>query len=314
MKKTIITISFIFALISNLFAATNFGSGPALFARAFERVDKAHYNVYGDGLKQGFSQEVQYSVAGVRNSGELMSLLQFNFSLSFDNYKSNVTEHVDIVASDGTQLFVSYNVWKPEEVLSQDGKNLSYKLPGQAGWIYLQLADQRVAFDGDSAQVLLESGYVLDLYPDNGFLTVPGWIFEQKGAFVVWKNGVKTVTDIQTGKSVNPEVQMLQTRTNGVSGLQVVPVTGMTANLNYLSLNNEYNPTCEITVPQDGLFQLTIKDWYGNLPEGMSVTTVGLRAEPMYVHPNKSGYCSVMVKKGQTLHWKFRWAVQSPKG
>jgi hypothetical protein len=270
--------------------------------------------VYGDGLKQGFSQEVQYSVAGVRSSGELMSLLQFNFVLLFDNYKSNVTERVDIVASDGTQLFVSNNVWKPEEILSQDGKSLSYKLPGQTGWIHLQLADQRVAFDGDSAQVLLESGYVLDLYPDNGFVTVPGWVFEQKGAFVVWKNGVKTVTDIQTGKPVNPGVQVVQTRTNGVSGLQVVPVIGMVANLNYLSLGNQYNPTCEITVPQDGLFQLTIQDWYGNLPEGMWVTTVGLGAEPIYVHPNKSGFCSVMVKKGQTLHWKFRWAAQSPKG
>jgi hypothetical protein len=288
-------------------AATDFGSGPDLFARAFERVDHGYYNVYGSGLKdgRGFFQEFPYSVRGVRNTTELMAPIQFTYLLNFDNYKSDVYERVDIVAANGDQLFVSEMTWKPEETLSPDGTSLSYQLPGTAGMIWLHLADQVVSTDGDIVEVQLENGYTIALSVSDGQVIVPGWIYEQNGTFIVWKNGRKTVTDIQTGKPVLPGKEIVQTRFAGVDGLVPVQVSGPFLNL-YLS--NEYNPTCEAVAQQDGELVIWIHhNQNGDSPEGVWFTVVGEGKDPLYLQPSKEGRVSLYLKKGQTVHIKCRW-------
>jgi hypothetical protein len=309
--KTITLIAFLISL-AFASAATDFGSGPALYARAFERVDHGYYNVYGSGLKDGngFFQEFPYSVAGVHNTSELMAPIQFTYVLDFDNYKSDVYERVDIVAADGTQLFVSENNWKPEEVLSQDGKILSYQLPGSAGSIWLRLADQTVFTDGDTVEVQFQNGSGFAFAVRNGQVTIPGWIYEQEGVFIEWKDGRKTITDIQTGLNVVGGKEIVQTRSSGIEGLVPVQISELSLNL-YLS--KEYNPTCEAIAQQDGQLNVWIQDHYGNIPEGVWITTVGTGMDPVYLHPAKAGFVSLRVKKGQTLHVKSRW-YDGPKG
>lgn len=300
----------ILLMTSILASAMDFGSGADLYARAYEKVDHAYYNVYGAGLKteSHFRQEVQYSVRGVRNSSELMTPLNFTYVLAFDNYKSEVMERVDVVAADGEQLFVSNLNWKPEETLSEDGKTLSYAMPGNAGSIHLFLVDRKVLADEGVYFVQVQmDGYTLDLHVDDGYITVPGWVYENEGSFVVWKNGKKIVTDIQTGLPVVGGKEIVSTRPSGINGLEPVYISGLSLNLRSPT---EYCPVYEVIVPQNGLLKISIEDYYGNQPEGIWITEVGHGLEPVYYHVTKDGF-TVPVTKDKTIHIKCRWYKMS---
>ncbi|MEX5689696.1 hypothetical protein, partial [Pseudomonas silesiensis] len=70
-------------------------------------------------------------------------------------------------------------------------------------------------------------------------MTVPGSVYEQEGVFITWKDGKKTVTDIQTGKLVLPGKEIVQTRASGIEGLVPVQVWGSSLSL---YLTKDYNP------------------------------------------------------------------------
>lgn len=301
-------ITFIFSTF--IASATDFGAGPDVYARAYGRVHHGNYQVHGSGLKEGFYTGFDYS-SGVRNEEELMAPLKTAYVLRFENYKTDVYESAQICDENGNSVFISNMSWKPLESLSSDGETLSYQMPEYAGSIWLHLADQYIESDADFVQVELKYGYTIDLQIQDGQVIVPGWVYEQNGAFIEWKNGVRTVTDIQTGLPVFGGKEILETRASGVSGITVRKVSGL-----YLSIysSQDWNTTFESVAQEDGVLNIWIGDSYGNSPEGVWITNVGTGLPTEYTHPEKGGYIRYEVKKGETLHIVVRWSSSTGKG
>lgn len=301
--KLIKLIAVATALIATA-TATEFGAGPDVYARAYERVHHGYYQVYGDGLAEGFYFGFDYSDTGVSNQEELMSPLRVQYLLTFENYKSEVYEDVQIFDAEGNQVFTSYKSWRPEETLSDDGFTLSYRMPYYAGKIWLQLADQIIPFDGDFAQVELYGGYTFDLGVHDGFVVVPGWVYQMRGAFVEWKNGGRVVTDIQTGLPVLGGKEILDVASTGVSGITLRNPSGR-----YLSIYSswDWNTTFEVTMLQGGELNLWFGDGRGNFPQGVWITTVGSGQPAVYLRPNKGGVVYYDVEEGETIHIKQYW-------
>jgi hypothetical protein len=300
MKTTIITILFLTTIFG---FATDFGAGPDLYARAYERAVQSSYQVYGNGLDNGYSEVTAYNKT-VTSSVELMEPFKTAYQLRFANYKEVVYETAEVTDIDGNRLFVSYTSWKPEEVLSDDGNVLSYRMPFYAGRVHLYLADRVIDFDGDAVEVVLDGGWNYFLEIRDGQVVVPGWVYEQKGAFVEWIKGRRIVTDIQTGLPVKPGKEIIEVSGSGVSGITVRETEGL-----YLSIysNWDWNTTFEVTMPETGVLKLWMGDWQNYFPQGIWITKVGKGEQPVYLHPNKEGVIYFDVEGGETLHIKQYW-------
>lgn len=293
-----------FFLLSTIFSfATDFGAGPDVYARAYERARTASYQVYGDGIENGYYIEIDYGQT-VTNSAQLMAPFETKYGLRFANYKDTVYEQASVTDADGKEIFIYSRGWKPEEILSSDGKTLSYRMPEYAGRIWLQLADQLIEFDGDAAEVVLDSGWTYNLEVRDGYVVVPGWIYQQHGAFVEWIGNRRIVTDIQTGLPVCGGKEILQVRQDGVDGITVREASGR-----FLSIYTswDWDTTFEVTMPETGKLNLWMGDWYNQFPQGVYITVVGTGLPPVYCQPNKEGLIYFDVKKGQTLHIKQYW-------
>lgn len=312
MKNITKIVVFFFLIISAAFA-TDFGAGPDVFAKAYKKVHHGSYSIFGPGLIQGWGKIHNYGPNGVMSSPELMSPWQgLQWVLSFENYLAEVTEVTIVYDVDNNELFTSNQSWKPTETLSDNGKNLSYTMPDHAGSIWLTLADQKIPFSGDFVEVEFEGGWTMQLENRDGYVIVPGWIYQNKGAFVEWRSGRRTVTDIQTGLPVYGGKDWIQTRASGINGLVPVNENGGL----YLSIysNEQMTDIFETSMKQDGVLSVYLGDSWGNNPQGVWITVVGSNKDPVYQQVQKGGYVYVPVTSGQTLHLKLRWNIAIGKG
>lgn len=310
--KRIYTL-FILILSVALASATDFGAGPSVIARAYENVRSGDYSVTGEGIREGFGKLFQYSSSGVKNSDELMAPLRgLTYVLAFENCKAFVYESATLYNKAGEPLFVSSNSWRPEEHIASDGKSLSYSLPGNAGNIYLQLADRTIPCDADYVEVQLNGGYYFSLEMNNGGVTIPGWVYRNNGVFIEWKNGRRTVTDIQTGLNVPGGKELFQTtQEGGVEGITVRNPSGL-----YLSIYSDqgWETIFEVPTQETGMLSIWVGDRWGNSPVGVYSTNVGTKLPAAYYQPDKNGMIYLPVKKGETLHLQMYWNTSIGKG
>lgn len=298
-------------ILSSFTSATDFGSGPSIHARAYEKARTGVYYAGGSGTTDSYQKNVQYS-SMVTNEGELLApFIDLQYGLEFENYKSSVYERAYIYDENGALLYSSNNSWEPIETLSPDGRTLSYTIPDWAGSIGFQLADRQVESDSDYAYVELEYGYSFNLEIVDGQITIPGWVYDQKGVFVEWKNGRRYATDIQTGLPVVGGNQYFLTRSSYVSGITVLEATGL-----YQSIyaDRDWATTFELTTQCTGYQHLWIADSWGNSPQGLYITIVGSGLPAQYYLVQKGGYVYLPVKWGQTLHIVSYWGQMIRKG
>ncbi|MEY4440688.1 MAG: hypothetical protein RLY49_314 [Candidatus Parcubacteria bacterium] len=311
MKSIRILLALILSAI--LASATDFGAGPSVIARAYEDVRSGQYSVTGDGLKGGFGNIFQYPSVGVKNSDELRAPLRgITYLLTFENYKAYVNETVTLWNKAGVPVFVSRNSWRPEEHMSSDGKALSYTIPGNAGNIYLELADREIPCDSEYVEVQMEGGYYISLEMHDGLVVIPGWIYQSNGVFIEWKNGRRTVTDIQTGLPVVGGKDFFQTtQEGGVQGITVRNPSGL-----YLSIYGDsgWDTIFEVPTQSTGNFNLWVGDRWGNQPVGVYITNVGSKLPAVYYQTDKSGMIYFPVKKGETYHIQLYWNTSIGKG
>jgi hypothetical protein len=303
----ILTVLFFTSLFS---IATDFGSGPSVYARAYESVQSGSYNVWGEGLKSSFTQDIFYGDNGVKNSAELIGPLQgMEYALRFTNCKSPVYEQTVLRDKYGNTVFVSDYSWKPIESMSTDGKSLSYSIPAYAGAIYLQLADRMIECDSDFVEVQLENGQYITLEVfESKQILVPGWIYSQKGVFIEWKKGSRKVTDIQTGLVVRGGIKILRTHDGMIDGITTRETRGL-----YLSVysSQDWDTTFETIVQQTGNLNLWVGDSWNNAPQGVYITNVGSKMPAVYYQPDKDGMLWLPVEAGQTLHLKPYWGANT---
>lgn len=310
MKSINILIVALILSITSIFA-TDFGSGPSVHARAYEKARTGIYYAGGSGTTGSYQKDVQYS-SMVTNQVELLAPFNsLQYGLAFENYKSPVYERAYIYDENGNLLYSSDMSWKPIETLSPDGKTLSYAIPEYAGSIYFQLADRRVESDSEYIYVELEYGHSFSLEIIDGQIIIPGWVYDQKGVFVEWKNGQRYATDIQTGLPVWGGKESFLTKSSYVSGIIVLEPTGL-----YQSIyaDRDWSTTFELTTQGDGYQNIWIGDQYGNSPQGLYITIVGSGLPAQYYEVQKGGYVYLPVKWGQTLHIVSYWGQMTGKG
>ncbi len=199
--------------------------------------------------------------------------------------------------------------YQPTETLSPDGKKLTYEIPEYAGIISFHLADQMILFDGDYVTVELRDGYTTNLEIIDGKIIVPGWLYENIGTFTTWKNGLASVTDIQTGLKVPSGAVVNTTNVVNVSGVEVHESPGLILSLDTYGF--QYSPVYETSVSTAGSLTVRINDYWGNAPVGLYYTIVGDGKEMQYLLPATYGEFKIPCLKGQTFQIKFVWSNES---
>jgi hypothetical protein len=319
MKLLTVLATIVFATTSSI--AQVFHVGERMIVHALTQVHSGKIQVEGDGLQAPVFIDV--SLIDVKGKGSQAILSKFNLDkvqLQIVKPSSYITTCAQIMDRSGNTLFSSVNTWRLERVQQNDG-SVRYDPPVWSGNLWFQLADVRYPFSGKSATAYLNTGEIISLAIEDGFVIVPGVLAYSEGYLeVVDSKGISTGIDIKTGASASRPVRFLSSL-NGVSFDQVQNL-GQARNVMEVDTNQWQSLVYEMSSGFNGIISMNVIQQFLNypgdtgiypMPRPIGVWYYNLN-EWKYITPNQNGSFQIPVLRGRMTYFYFIWDEQSGKG